>query len=79
MARINSFLETKEVAQLLHCSTHYVTTLRKSGLLMGTRYGKRWLYYDSDIQDFLTVTHGKDLNNIKDLTPERVVKKFLQQ
>ena len=79
MSNINPLLETKEVAEILHCSTHHITTLRKSGLLPGTRLGKGWLYSENDIQHFLYVTHGKDLNNLKDMTPEGIAKNFLQQ
>lgn len=79
MPRIDSFLETKDVARLLHCSTHHVTTLRKSSLLKGTRYGKRWLYSESDVQEFLALTRGKDLSNIKDMTPEGIRKEFFQK
>lgn len=73
---INKFYTTEEVAKLLHCSTHYVTHLRQSGLLIGTRYGKRWLYMKNDLESFICATRGKDLSNFRDLTSEGIQKEF---
>lgn len=52
---------TKEVADILHISTHRVTHLRKAGLLKGTRYGKCWVYMHEELLRFIKESEGKDI------------------
>lgn len=72
-----SMLTQREVANYLHCNEHHITTMRKHGLIIGTRYGKRWMYLEEDIKDFIHKTYGKDFNNFKDLTPDAAVEEYL--
>ena len=55
------FYTTKEIAQILHCSTHYVTTLRRTGWLRGTRVGRNWLYDVEALESFINNVMGKDV------------------
>lgn len=78
MIELNEIYTTKEVAEVLHCSTHQVSTLRKFGLITGTRFGKNWLYDKNAIISFISACRGKDLYNLKNLTPEAARKKYLE-
>lgn len=69
-------LTTKEVADILHCSTHHVAHLRQHGLIRGTRFAKYWMYSEEDIDSFIKNNLGKDFSNFKDLTPEAAQKKY---
>ena len=69
-------LTTKEVAEILHCSTHQVLNLRKYGLIRGTRFAKYWMYSEEDINNFILNNLGKDFSHFKDLTPEAAQKKY---
>ena len=72
-----SLMTQREVAEYLHCSEHHITALRKHGLLTGTRYGKRWLYLEDEINAFVLKTIGKDFNNFRDMTPESAAREYL--
>lgn len=52
---------TKQVAELLHISTHHVTHLRQAGLLKGTKYGKCWVYSHEELIRFMKASEGKDV------------------
>lgn len=69
-------LTTKEVADILHCSTHHVAHLRQQGLIRGTRFAKNWMYSKDDIDCFIKNSLGKDFWNFRDLTPEAAQKKY---
>lgn len=69
-------LTTKEVAEVLHCSTHQVAHLRQHGLIRGTRFAKYWMYSEDDINNFIKNNLGKDFWNFRDLTPEAAQKKY---
>ena len=76
---INEILTTKEVADILHCSTHQVGYLRKYGILVGTRFGKNWLYEKDDVINFIRQSKGKDYANFRDLTPEAAREKYINE
>lgn len=63
---------TKEVSEYLHCSTHHVGDLRRAGFIIGTRYGKYWLYTEDTINKFIQKSQGVDLSNFNDLTKEGI-------
>ena len=71
-----TLLTTKEVAAILHCSTHHVGDLRKYGLLRGTRFAKAWLFDKEDVYDFIENSLGKDYSNFKDMTPDAIRQKY---
>ncbi len=71
-----SLLTTKEVADRLKCSTNHVLNLRKAGLLRGTRFAKRWMYAEEEVDAFISANLGKDLNNFMDLTDEARLEKY---
>ncbi|MCH4013548.1 MAG: helix-turn-helix domain-containing protein [Solobacterium sp.] len=64
------FYSQQEVADMLHVSTHYVTRLRRIGLLNGRRFGRGWLYTHDDIWDFLQISAGHDLYEIANMTDD---------
>lgn len=78
MIELTDICTTQEVAEILHCSTHQVSSLRKFGLITGTRFGKNWLYDKKGIIEFISTCRGKDFFNFKDLTPEAARKKYLE-
>lgn len=59
-------MTTEEVAEYLHCSTHYVGDLRKTGYLTGIRVGKRWLYATEDVVLLVLKNKGKEITNLRD-------------
>ncbi len=73
---LSEIMTTKQVAEFLHCSTHQVGYLRKYGLLVGTRFGKYWLFEKDEIIDFVKRSKGKDYANFRDMTPEAARKKY---
>lgn len=73
---LDHILTTKEVAAILRCSTHQVGYLRKYGLLVGTRFGKYWLFEKEEIYDFIRRSKGKDYANFRDMTPEAAREKY---
>ena len=74
--KLSEIMTTKQVAEFLHCSTHQVGYLRKYGLLVGTRFGKYWLFEKEEIIDFVRRSKGKDYANFRDMTPEAARKKY---
>ncbi len=60
-------LTQKEVAERMRCSSKYVASLRQAGLLPATRYGRRWLYKESDINEFIekSIETGNDYSKIR--------------
>lgn len=77
MTELDDICTTQEVAKMLHCSTHQVSSLRKYGFIKGTRFGKNWLYDRKGIIRFISLCEGKDFFNFKNLTPEAARKKYL--
>ncbi len=73
---MDNILTVKQVAEILHCSTHQVGYLRKYGLIVGTRFGKYWLFDKDDINDFIRRSRGKDYANFRDMTPEAAREKY---
>ncbi len=47
-------MTTQEVADYLHCSTHYVTELRRKRAIYGTKIGKKYLYYADSVYTYVT-------------------------
>ena len=74
-----NLLTQEETAAMLHCSTHNVMRLRKRGILIGTRFGKRWVYREEDILAFIKSNIGKDLTNFRNMTPEAAQKMYGSQ
>ena len=74
---LSEIMTTKQVAEFLHCSTHQVGYLRKYGLLVGTRFGKYWLFEKDEIIDFVKRSKGKDYANFRDMSPEAARVKYL--
>ena len=77
--KFEDLITTKEVAKLLRCSTHQIGYLRKYGLIVGTRFGKYWVFDRNEIEDFLERSKGKDYSNFRDMTPEAAKKKYLEE
>ena len=66
------FFTTAEVAQIMHCSTHYVTALRRKGFLKGTRVGRNWLYYRKDVEEMFDAIAGEDLSSLESFSSDFV-------
>lgn len=49
-----SLMTTQEVAEYLHCSTHYVTELRRKRAIYGAKIGKKYLYYTQSVYSYVT-------------------------
>lgn len=73
---LNEIMTTKQVAEFLRCSSQQVGYLRKYGLIVGTRFGKYWLFERDEIIDFVKRSKGKDFANFRDMTPEAAQKKY---
>lgn len=73
---ISKLLTTKEVANALGCSTHHVLHLRQHGVITGTRFGKRWMYSEEDINRFISRNNGKDFSNILSMSPTYIKKNY---
>ena len=56
------WLNSEEVAKILHCSSRQVTKYRQLGILHGTRVGKPWLYCMDDVETLLETNKGKDVS-----------------
>ncbi len=74
---MENIITVKQVAEILHCSTHQVGYLRKYGLIVGTRFGKYWLFDRKEIEEFIRRSRGKDYYNFRDMTPEAAKTKYL--
>lgn len=69
-------MTTDEVAEYFHCSTHHVGDLRKAGFIIGTKYGKRWLYTENTIVTFIEKSEGADLSNFTGLSQSGLEKNY---
>lgn len=65
---VPKLMTTSEVAEYLHCSTHHVGDLRRAGFIVGTRYGKYWLYTEKTISHFIENSEGFDLSNFNEMS-----------
>ena len=61
-------LTQQEVASILHCEVHKVTALRRTGFLKGSRFGKRWVYREEDVTDFIDKSVGVDYSDLSKLS-----------
>ena len=73
---IPKLMTTKEVSEYLHCSTHHVGDLRRAGFIIGTRYGKYWLYTEDTIEKFVENSQGVDLTNFNELSKDGLEKNY---
>lgn len=60
-------LTQRETAEKLRCSSHNVGYMRRSGIIKGIRYGNKWLYRESDIDNFIEHNMGRDFKNLSKL------------
>lgn len=56
-------LTTKEVAEILKCSTHHVSKLRRKGCFQGYKVIKSWLYMKDDIENYIKNKEERDSYN----------------
>lgn len=69
-------LTTNDVATLLGCSTRHVLNLRKHGIIVGVRFGKRWMFPEKHIQTFIEKNLGKDFSNVLLMSETYIKKNF---
>ena len=50
---IDRIYTSDETADMLKITTRTLFTLRKAGKIKAVRMGKRWIYTESDIRDFI--------------------------
>ena len=67
-------LTQQEVAAILHCEAHKVTALRRTGLLKGAKFGKRWVYREKDVMDFVEKSIGIDYSDLSKLSEKGIEK-----
>lgn len=58
---------TEELCELMHRDRRYIKQLRDSGLLIGVKFGKGWLYRESDVNGMFERFKGQEINNYADM------------
>ena len=48
-----NLMTTEEVAEKLRCSRHYVTFLRKQQAFGGFKIGRRWMYKENEVNNYI--------------------------
>lgn len=71
-----TFITTKQAAEILHCCESTVGQLRRKGFIRGTRFGRRFIYNQEEIEDFLMDNQGKDFHGFNDLSENEIKRRF---
>lgn len=65
MKKEMKLLKTEEVAEKIGCSQWRVDTLRKKGILNGyIKTGKRYMFFEKDIDIFIRKNQGVDFSKV---------------
>ena len=59
----SEMMDSKKVAEYLHCPVRKVNLLRKYGILKSVRFGKGYSYREEWITEMLELWNGYDLSN----------------